>query len=565
MQKLWLKDFEHYIAASTRQAAEALLQSRAVKRLHEVERHFWVATVLEQERPLEAEVIITPNKIKAFACECWEESRRSMCPHIAATLFKIRKYLAKKAQERREEARAAAQAQAKRLNLDDLLADTPPGELVAFVRSYAEQDTTFALALKAHFIGKIAEESTEHFRALLKTALPEQIKGRALRPAEARRARLVLDRLVEQAVTTHAATSFRLSAAILQYLAERTALAEAPQREWLLGYCRQALRLLIHNDRLSPEQREQARHLLLALFTHGAYPAELATDTLHFLALAARDDAFYGHIYQQFEKADYPVPTPILLLLGAALAERRQYALLQRILQAHFAQAPTVVMEVLQMLARLPYAAALLPTGIALLEAEILSSRRQLELENLLVETAEKAGQTEALAQLLRRRFCRQGDISTLTRLRQAGGANWPQERERLVADLRNQQAWDKLALLLAQESEPETLAALLQECADLSLVQQYEHLFLPQQAEFICNMYLSALGHHLNTHFGRQAAEYARDHLATLVGKGHAPLASQIAQSLVERFPERPYLPEKLAEAFPLAHRPTFALHPSA
>ncbi len=563
MQKLWLKDFEHHIAASTRQAAEALLQSRAVKRLHEVERHFWVATVLEQERPLEAEVIITPNKIKAFACECWEESRRSMCPHIAAALFKIRKYLAKKAQERREEAKAATQAQAKRLNLDDLLSDTSPGELVAFVRSYAEQDTTFALALKAHFIGKIAEGSTEHFSALLKTALPEQIKGRALRPAEVRRARLVLDRLVEQAVTTHAAASFRLSAAILQYLAERTALAEAPQREWLSGYCRQALRLLIHNDRLSPEQREQARHLLLALFTHGPYPAELATDTLHFLAVAARDDAFYGHIYRQFEKADYPVPTPILLLLGAALAERRQYALLQRILQAHFAQAD-VIIEVLQMLARLPYAAALLPIGIALLEEETPSSRRQLDIENLLIETAEKAGQTEALAQLLRRRFCRQGDISTLTRLKQAGGANWPQERERLMADLRTQQAWDKLALLLAQEGEPEALADLLQECAALPLVQQYEHLFLPQQAEFICNMYLSALGHHLNTHFGRQAAEYARDHLAALVRKGHAPLASQIAQSLVERFPERLYLPEKLAEAFPLAHRPTFALHPS-
>ncbi len=563
MQKLWLKDFEHHIAASTRQAAEALLQSHAVKRLHEVERHFWVATVLEQERPLEAEVIITPNKIKAFACECWEESRRSMCPHIAAALFKIRKYLAKKAQERREEAKAAAQAQAKRLNLDDLLSDTSPGELVAFVRSYAEQDTTFALALKAHFIGKMVEESTEHYSALLKTALPEQIKGRALRPAEVRRARLVLDRLVKQAATAHAAASFPLSAAILQYLAERTALAEAPQREWLLGYCREVLRLLIHNDRLTPEQREQARHLLLALFIRGPYPAELAIDTLHFLALAARDDAFYRHIYRQFEEADYPIPTPILLLLGAALAERRQYASLQRILQAHFAQAD-VVIEVLQMLARLPYAAALLPTGIALLEAEILSSRRQLDLENLLMETAEKAGQTEALAQLLRRRFCRQGDISTLTRLRQAGGASWPQERERLMAELRALETWDKLALLFAQEGELETLAALLQECADLSLVQQYEHLFLPQQAEFICNMYLSALGHHLNTHFGRQAAEYARDHLATLVGKGHAPLASQIAQSLVERFPERPYLPEKLAEAFPLAHRPTFALHSS-
>ncbi|MCS7036862.1 MAG: hypothetical protein RMJ33_12290 [Saprospiraceae bacterium] len=559
VQKLRLKDFEYHIPAAVWQAAEGLLRAQAVRRLQEVERHFWVATVVDGARQVEAEVIITPGRVKAFACECWSEGRRLMCPHIAAALVKIRQYLNQKAQEREAQTRAAEEARARRLNVDNILANTDLSDLTAFVRRYAERDATFALALKAHFAGKIAD-SEEHYAAVLRSAFPKNDPMRALKPAEMRRARLALDTLMTRANASPPLTAFCISAAVLQQLAERAATTEPPQRDEWLGYCRQALRHLIHSEHLAPEQREQAHRLLIELFVRTPYPQELFPDTLHFLARAARDESAYLHIRQLFDQAAYPIPTPVLLLFGAALAERGQNEMLQRILEEHFDE-PERVATILETLDQLGYPAAVLPAGTALLEKARLPLRQQLVIESRLIASAEHMGDNTQLASLLRRRFCRQGDAPTLVRLRRASGANWPIERERLLAELYAQNAWDKAAALLAEDGALDALAALLRERADLSLLQRYEDHFLPQDTDFVRETYVDALGRHLHEHFGKQAAEYARDQLAALTQKGHRALATQIAQALIDRFPERTYLPEELAEAFPKAQRPTFTL----
>jgi hypothetical protein len=93
VQKLWLKNFEFQISPNTWNAAQDLVLAGGIRSLQEVEKHFWVATVVDGTLQYEVETIITPNKIKAFTCECWAEGRRLMCPHIAAALFKVRQFL----------------------------------------------------------------------------------------------------------------------------------------------------------------------------------------------------------------------------------------------------------------------------------------------------------------------------------------------------------------------------------------------------------------------------------------------------------------------------------------
>ncbi|MCB0577433.1 MAG: hypothetical protein KDC61_22930, partial [Saprospiraceae bacterium] len=100
MQKLWLKNFEHHISGTTWSTADDLVQAGSVKALREVEKHFWVALVEDEEGgPYEVEVMITPHKIKAFTCECWSAGRRLMCAHIAAALLKLRQFLEQKTEE----------------------------------------------------------------------------------------------------------------------------------------------------------------------------------------------------------------------------------------------------------------------------------------------------------------------------------------------------------------------------------------------------------------------------------------------------------------------------------
>ncbi len=535
------------------------MRAQAVRQLQEIERHFWVATIADGARQVEAEVIITPSKIKAFACECWPEGRRLMCPHIAAALVKIRQYLHQKAQEREAQTQAAEEARARRLSVDNILARAETADLAAFVRHYAERDATFSLALKAYFAGKVAD-SDEHYIAVLKSALPKDDKARQLRPTEMRRARLALDTLMAQANDEHPMAAFRISTAVLQQLAERTALAESPQRDEWLGYCRQALQRLTDSEHLAPEQREQAQHLLMKVFTQGSYPQELVLDTLRFLGRAARDESGYQHIRRQFDQAAYPIPTPVLLLFGAALAERRQPETLQRVLEAHLDE-PERMAYILETLAQTGYHEATVSAGIMLLEKARLPLRQQLALESRLIASAETVGDTTRLASLLRRRFCRQGDAPTLTRLRQVSGTYWPAERERLLAELRERNAYDKAAIVLAEEKDLKALATLLRERADVNALQSYEDLFLPQHTDFVREIYAEALSRYLNEHFGKQSADHAREYLAALVQKGQQALAIQIAQTLVDRFPDRTYLPETLAEAFPKAQRPTFIL----
>lgn len=559
VRKLQLKDFERHISAATWHAAEVLLRAQAVKRLEEIERHFWVATVAEDMRQVEAEVIITPGKIKAFACECWPEGRRLMCPHIAAALVKIRQYLQQKAQERQAQALAAEEARSRRLNVDNILANAEARELADFVRHYAERDATFALALKAHFASKIADNS-EQYASVLKTALPKNAQTRALKPAEMRRVRLALDTLMAQADADHPLAAFRISAAVLEQLAPLAALAEMPQRSEWLRYCHQALKHLTQGEYLAPEQREQAQHLLLELFTQKPFPRELTPDTLKFLARAARDENHYRYIRQHFDQAAYPIPTPILLLFGAALAERQQPTALQRILEAHFDETARVA-DILETLAQAGYQEAILPAGIALLEEEKLPLRQQINLESQLIAAAEAVGDNNRLTYLLRRRFCRQNDAHTLANLRKASSSHWPAERERLLVELRAHNAQDKAAMLLADEGDLNALANLLRENADLNTLQLYEDLFFPQYTDFVRDIYVKALSQYLCEHFGIQSADYTRDYLIALVQKGQGTLAAQIAQTLIDGFPERAYLPEKLSEAFPKNQRPTFIL----
>ncbi|MBK9338688.1 MAG: hypothetical protein IPM98_20015 [Lewinellaceae bacterium] len=197
MQKLWLKNFEFQISPNTWNTAQDLVQAGAVRGLQEVEKHFWVASVMDGEQQYEIETIITPGKIKAFTCECWAEGRRLMCPHIAAGLFKVRQFLEQKTEARQVKESVVHQEKTGRLSVQNILESAEPEALSEFVRAYSRRDRDFALALKTWFAGAITD-SDNPYLLVLDAALPRHAGTRALQNAEIRRLRNTLDDLENQ-------------------------------------------------------------------------------------------------------------------------------------------------------------------------------------------------------------------------------------------------------------------------------------------------------------------------------------------------------------------------------
>lgn len=186
MQKLWLKDFEHNISATTWEAADNIVLAGGVKALREVEKHFWVASVEDGEGTYEVETIITPHKIKAFTCECWTEGRRLMCPHIAAALFKLRQFLELKEEAKKARAEERATSELSRITVVNVLDKVTPEALAVFVQEYARRDRDFALALKTWFAGSVSNAENP-FALILDSVIPKNPNDKTFREPDFRR------------------------------------------------------------------------------------------------------------------------------------------------------------------------------------------------------------------------------------------------------------------------------------------------------------------------------------------------------------------------------------------
>lgn len=560
MQKLWLKNFELEISPNTWSVAQDLVQAGGVRQLQEVERHFWVATVQDGEMLYEVETIITPNKIKAFTCECWAAGRRLMCPHIAAALFKVRQFLEQKAAARQARVEQERQEKSGRLTTENVLESVNQEELAEFVRTYARRDRDFALALKTWFASKMPTADNP-FLLVLDAALPRHAGARALLPPEFRRLRHTLDDLALQARHAVEAANiplvFQIETAVLQRTTPLLLKANAPHREVLLAHCRVAVEHLLHlsPEHLSPELHEQRRDFLFAYLTQPEHPVELERSLLTFLAQAAADDAFFAQVRDLFDRTPFPAPPMVLHLFLAALSARNLPEATVRILRDYEAQ-PTRIHEAVAMLYHLHYWEATLLAGEYFLGLHPQQAELRRSTEDLLLIAAERASDRTRLAAYLRQRYRQYGHAPILERLQAVVGQDWPAERKRLLAELQAAGDTAKIAPLLAFAGDLDALSEFLKTRRDLRLLHQYEHLFWPDRTAFVRDFYLSELSAHLAEHFGKQASEYVRDQLGGLVRKGQVELAKEVVAALVAQFPDRQTLPGELAAIFPKPRR---------
>jgi hypothetical protein len=560
MQKLSLKDFEHSISPATWETADDLVQAGRVKNLREIEKHFWVALVETDEGNYESEVMITPHKIKAYACECFGEGRRLMCAHIAATLLKLRQFLEQRAENKRLKAEQKSSTELTRFTVQTALDNASPNELADFVKDYARRDKDFALALKTRFAALVTD-SENPYALVLDSVIPRQGIGIKIGEPDFRRLRKALDDIEQQLEKAISNQDYRnqylISWALFSKIQPLLTKTEGNKRNTLLHFCQKAFKGLeqIGEGSASPELREKVWEALFDWGKKDLFPPELSRDAIRYLSVSASESSKFDRLNSLFDQTPYPAPAFILQLFLSALAIRNRPESTVRVLEDYI-ENPEAIKDAFLQLYYLKHWDAATNIGEHFLNKQLFNPGIAREIENVLLFIAEQQNDQVRQIHWLRRRFLTTGHQELFERLRIAAAGQWPVIRQELIQELVQKGDTIKTASLLASENDLTQLAQLLEKDGDLNLLQRYEHLFLPDQKAFVQKMYIELLSQYLMNHFGTPAAQHVRLRLAELLHKGETEMVIQIIRALSTLFPERLSLPSELAELFPKSKR---------
>lgn len=552
-QKLWLKDFEHHISAQTWHTADLLLQAGAVKNLREVEKHFWVALVATDEGHYETEIIISPHKIKAFTCECFGEGRQLICAHIAASLLKLRQFMDQRAEERRVKAEQQIHHEKSRLTVQDALANATPEAITEFVLEYARRDRDFSLALKTWFAGLVTAAENPYL-LVLDSVIP---KSKTIREPDFRRLRKTLDELgmqVENALKQHNYYAvFQVNAAVIQKISVFLPKMDGARYPVCLAYYQTALAqlLALQQENIAQEMRDAIWDLLYEQGCNGQAPQETERDLIRFLSSSAKDPKRFDLYNRLFDETPAPASPFILHLFVAALAERGAATAVVRVLDDYL-EHPDLAKNAILTLYYLRYWEAATLASEAFLKKEILTPAGQRELEDIILYISEQTNDTVRQLRLLRQRFLLTGSFDVYEKLKKQAGAKWESIRQELATTLQKKGERHKLAAMYALEEDRESLAILLENEGDIRQFQRFESIFLTEGRAFIRDRYVALLVAYLADHFGQPAAAHVRLQLASLLQKGEPELVREIIQVITTHYPDRPSLPEELAELFP-------------
>jgi hypothetical protein len=281
----------------------------------------------------------------------------------------------------------------------------------------------------------------------------------------------------------------------------------------------------------------------------------MTVPVLLFLTRETTNEEKFQRISALFDQAHSSAPPFVLHLFIGALARRNMPESVIRVLEEYAAK-PAAIRDAIVTLAQAGYSEAAFRAGEHFLASIKFSLGQRRELEDTLLAIARNGGNPARQINLLWQRFVQSGNFDYYAELKNISGKGWSAELKRRLADLRKQGDERMTAVVLAAEGQKSELAHLLEKQEDMKQFQQYENLFLPEDKPFVHGRYVELLSGYLSEHFGKPASEHVREALAVLMQKGEQELVIAIIRALTTRFPDRPSLPDELAELFPKSKR---------
>lgn len=555
MAKLSLSDFEKYQSAALVEQASDWVHSGRVSGLQEVERHFWVAKVQDEEFQYETEIILTPSKISAYACECWTSPRKRMCVHIIASLLLLRRFLQqktlenwKKSEEKKQEPPALAKIQ-----LTTVLDRVDPTQLKEFVRDYARKNPDFGIALKTRF-ADVVEEMPNPFLGVLTALLPKHKVP--LKPSQhkilVRTVNLLSVRMEEAKVENDYSTVYKIASAFLSTLTPWISVLEEPVRGQLLQSCKNAFSLFEFvrtQPTFAPALKEAIWKELFALLTEQPLPKELRRSILVPFSAWIKEEPKRKKELPVWNPKDVSFPATSALLhlfVAAQLADFSKFKELAPRLVASGSEGLSAQEAVLEL-----YHSGFLTEADQLAEALIqigLSAGQTAEFRRIRMNIAEKTGNVEEQIVLLEPDFISSGNPELLQRMKDLAGENWEGVLERLLKAAQEDENHTRVCQLLDYSAQGERLHEWHQHYPDLERLLTYSKCLSDTQ---LAPLALPPLVEHLHSYFGRPGAVFVRDALAIWLQQGRRNMVRQLIQQLVLAFPDRTGLKVTLEELF--------------
>jgi cell division protein FtsB len=565
MKKLSLSDFEYHISQTAWSMAQDMVAGGRVRSLKEVERHFWVASVEDEEATYESEVIISPSKINAFACECWSEPRKYMCVHIAATLLQVRRFLDQRAAEKAQVARekAAAQSEITRLSIRHILPAVSFDDLQDFVKEYARRDTDFAQALKTRF-AEVVDDNKKAYHLLLQSVLPKP--GKNIREQDFRRLKRTLQDLGARSQKAeqigNQVVVAKIAIAVLEVMAPVIKIVPASRKEVLLDICHQSFLQLVQYYQ-SPSVPQELRDIIwdcwLKGIVSGVFPTDLQRDIIRQMSdVAVADSGRFNTISTHYFEGVRPLSVVFIHLYLICLAKKGMNTAVVKILKDVLLSTVEKAADEIQSISFLRaallelyytncFSATLLVINY-LRDHFTLNPSRKTELERIRFNIAEATKDIPAQLMYLKQTYLTFGQQETIEKMKALTGDYWPHLLQDLIAAANTQGNREKIALLLANESDTTVFCAWLDQQDDSVLTLRYHQAL---SDEFLLGHLSRIFSAHLDGHFGLPAAGFVRDRLMVLAQQGRADLVREIMKQVILQHPERSGLKEALEEVW--------------
>lgn len=531
-----------------------------MRSLEEVERHFWVTKVGDGDTVYETEVVITPARIKAYTCECWSAPRRLMCAHIAASLFKIRRYVQQEQEQRQERRSAASSSETapKRLHIGEMVEAADAGKLRSFVRQYARENRDFALALKTWLAGETPQPGNP-YALLLESVLPKNSTLDTLREQEAKRFIRTVGQLRRQAEEAlrekHYTKTLHIALAVTGLWANLLQSNEMGKRQQALREDFSAILLHLFSltslEALSPQARQEAWERILFLTGKDLLNPLMQGDDLWDAALTAgHADARFQDVQMLFDRLPFPAPRFLLEWMTGLLIRRGSSHLAVRFLRDYQPLTACLYPLLIRLYEKQAFDTFVPVTDEALAHQWLTDWQRR-DLENKRLRVAEQQGDTAYVKDFLYKRLLQKGTFEWYEKWKNTG----PVSRESfqtLMQQLRERGFYATVAYILAQEAHTEDLKELLLHTPSWPLIETYIGSLFAEHPAFVESLYSERLTTYLQEHLGRPASSFVRDRLGALLPKTNQPFILLLMRTLAARFPERHTLPEELAELFP-------------
>ena len=202
---------ELYVEDGLIELAENLLAKNSALNLLQVEKNLWSAFI-KLDKEYETEVKLVNKKVNRYSCDCETYSKKGICPHIVATLLKLREKITS---EKKVEVKARRKT---KLNTNIILSEVSHEDLVKFVKEYAKKNRNFALDLKTKFASQVpGTEHSDVYNQLLTSAITiYKNKDGAVNQRGLKQITQVLEELIKQADDYLALKRYTESYPILQ-------------------------------------------------------------------------------------------------------------------------------------------------------------------------------------------------------------------------------------------------------------------------------------------------------------------------------------------------------------